>query len=112
MAQIERLILHQERDEYFSMEELLSYKKELIGIGEQLFVFSCAMTVSCYRFYGFFHDRQSVSVPALASAALDCKNVKDTYSKLNKYVDNIKGKRLARKYVAKINELNMPVRKK
>jgi hypothetical protein len=112
MSQIEQLITHQENGDYFSLEDLLSYKKDFIKIGQQAFSFTASAIVSYFSFYSLFNDQQNAIVPALASAVMDTIAVKDAYSNLPQYVDNIKEKRLARKYVAKIEALNKPVQKR
>lgn len=111
MSQIEQLIAHQENGDYFSLEDLLSYKKDLLRIGQQLFSFTASAVVSCFSFYSLFYDHPDALVPALASAVMDVAAVKDAYSELPQYVERIKEKRLARKYVAKIGALNVPVQK-
>lgn len=110
MAQIEQLIAHQENGEFFSLENLLSYKKELIKIGEQFFAFTASAIVSYFSFYSLFNDQ--MAVPALASAVIDFGTVKDAYANLPQYVNSIKEKHLAKKYVAKIEALNRPVQKR
>lgn len=112
MAQIEQLIAHQESGEFFSLEDLLSYKKEFVKIGQQAFAFTASAIVSYFSFYSLFNAQQNALVPALASAVMDGIAVKDAYSDLPQYVDSIKEKRLARKYVAKIETLNRPVQKR
>lgn len=112
MSQIEQLILHQENGDYFSLEYLLSYKKDFVKIGQQVFSFTASAIVSSFSFYSLFNNQQNVIVPVLASAVLDTIAVKDAYSNFPQYVDGIKEKRLARKYVAKIEALNKPVPKR
>ena len=112
MSQIEQLITHQENGDYFSLEDLLSYKKDFIKIGQQAFSFTASAIVSYFSFYSLFNDQQNAIVPALASAVMDTIAVKDACSNLPQYVDSIKEKRLARKYVAKIEALNKPVQKR
>lgn len=111
MSQIEQLITHQENGEYFSLEDLLSYKKDLVKIGQKAFPFTASAIVSYFSFYSLLNDQQNAVIPALASAVMDAFTVKDAYSNLSQYVDSIKEKRLARKYVAKIEALNKPVQK-
>ena len=112
MAQVEQLIAHQENGDYFSLEDLLSCKKDFVKIGQQAFSFTASAIVSYFSFYSLFNDQQNAIVPALASAVIDGIAVKDAYSNLPQYVDSIKEKRLARKYVAKIETLNRPVQKR
>ena len=112
MSQIEQLIAHQESGEFFPLEDLLSYKKDLVKIGQQCFAFTASVIVSCFSFYSLHNDQQNAFVPALASAVLDCITVKDTCSDLPQYVNSIKEKHLARKYVASIKNINRPVRKR
>lgn len=112
MTQIEQLIAHQENGEFFSLEDLLSYKKDFIRIGQQAFSFTASAIVSYFSFYSLFNDQQNAIVPALASAVVDGIAVKDAYSNLPQYVNSIKEKHLARKYVARIETLNRPVYKR
>lgn len=112
MSQLEQLIMHQENGNYFSLEDLLSYKKDFVKIGQRVFSFTASAIVSYFSFYSLFNDQQNAIVPALASTVMDAIAVKDAYSDLPKYVDSIKEKRLARKCVAKIEALNKPVQKR
>lgn len=112
MSQIEQLIVHRENGEFFSLEDLLSYKKELIKIGQQSFAFTASAIVSCFSFYSLFNDQQNAIVPAVASAVMDGITFKDVSSNLPQYVNSIKEKCLARKYVATIETLNRPVAKR
>lgn len=112
MSQIEQLIAHQESGEFFSLEDLLSYKKDLVKIGQQCFAFTASVIVSCFSFYSLHNDQQNAFVPALASAVLDCITVQDTCSDLPQYVNSLREKHLARKYVASIKNINRPVRKR
>ena len=112
MAQIEQLIVHQENGDYFSLEDLLSYKKDLVKIGQQSFAFTASAIVSCFSFYSLFNDNQNAIVPALASAVMDGIAVKDAFSNLPQHVDSIKEKHSARKYVTTIETLNRPVQKR
>lgn len=112
MSQVEQLIMHQENGNYFSLEDLLSYKKDFVKIGQRVFSFTASAIVSYFSFYSLFNEQQNAIVPALASTVMDAIAVKDAYSDLPKYVDSIKEKRLARKYVAKIEALNKPVQKR
>lgn len=112
MTQIEQLIAHQEAGEFFSLEDLLSYKKDFIRIGQRVAVFTASAIVSCFSFYSLLTDQQNAFAPAVASAVIDGFAVKDAYSSLPQYVNSIREKSLARKYVAKIEALNRPVRKK
>lgn len=112
LAQIELLIVHQENGDYFSLEDLLSYKKDFVKIGQRAFSFTASATVSYFSFYSLFNDQQNAIIPALASSVMDGIAVKDAYSNLPQYVDSIKEKHLARKYVARIEALNRPVYKR
>ena len=112
MSQIEQLIAHQESGEFFSLEDLLSYKKDLIKIGQQFFAFTASAIVSCFSFYSLFNEQQNAIVPAVASAVMDGITVRDAYSDLPQYVNSIKEKYLARKYVALIKNINRPIRKR
>ena len=112
MTQIEQLIAHQEAGEFFSLEDLLSYKKDFIRIGQRVAAFTASAIVSCFSFYSLLTDQQNAFAPAVASAVIDGFAVKDAYSSLPQYVNSTREKSLARKYVAKIEALNRPVRKK
>ncbi|MEY8535610.1 hypothetical protein AALH30_19150 [Blautia pseudococcoides] len=112
MSQIEQLIAHQESGEFFSLEDLLSYKKDLIKIGQQSFAFTASAIVSCFSFYSLFNGKHNAIVPAVASAVMDGITVRDTCSNLPQYVNSIKEKYLARKYVASIENINRPVYKR
>ena len=112
MSQIEQLITHQENGEFFSLEDLLSYKKDFIRIGQQALSFTASAIVSCFSFYSLFNEQQNAIVPALASAVVDGVAVKDAFSNLPQYVNSIKEKHLAKKYVARIESLNRPVYKR
>lgn len=74
--------------------------------------FTASAIVSCFSFYSLLTDQQNAFAPAVASAIIDGFAVKDAYSSLPQYVNSIREKSLARKYVAKIEALNRPVRKK
>lgn len=112
MSQIEQLIAHQENGEFFSLEDLLSYKKDLVKIGKQSFAFTASAIVSCFNFYSLFNDQQNAIFPALASAVMDCITVRDVCSDFPQYVNSIREKYLARKYVASIKNINRPVYKR
>ncbi len=112
MSQIEQLIAHQESGEFFSLEDLLSYKKDLIKIGQQSFAFTASAIVSYFSFYSLFTDQQNAIVPAAASAVMDGITVSDACSGLPQYVNSIKEKYLARKYVASLENINRPVHKR
>lgn len=112
MSQIEQLIAHQESGEFFSLEDLLSYKKDLVKIGQQFFAFTASAIVSCFSFYSLFIDQPKAIVPAVASAVMDGITVRDLCSDLPQYVNSIKEKCLAKKYVASIQNINRPVHKR
>lgn len=112
MSQIEQLISHQEQGDFFSLEDLLSRKKDFIKIGEQFFVFTAAAVLSCYSFYSLINDQQVDRCLALATAVTDYFAAKDASPNLPQYINNFKEKRLAKKYVASLENINRPVQKR
>jgi len=112
IKEIGRLIENKEntRPDY-SLEELLSYKKDFIRICEQSFEMIAAATVTVYNFAALSDGIQGVEIiPAMASVFMDYKAAKDAVFEIPQFIEQLKTKRLARKYVAKVSRLNTTYR--
>lgn len=113
VKEIDKLILHQETNRNYSLKNLLSYKQDFVSICEHIVYLTASAIVSAYSFYSLVDGIQGQEiVPAVASAFVDFKAARDTFIEVPNYVEEIKTKHLARRYVADINRLNEPVRRR
>lgn len=112
VKEIDELSLHQETNQNYSLKQLLSYKQDFVSICEHAVNLTASAIVSAYSFYALVDGVQGQEiVQALASAFVDYKSAKDAFREVPQYVEAIKTKHLARRYVANIGRLNEPVRK-
>lgn len=113
IKEIDELILHQETNSNYSLKNILSYKQEFISICEHAINLTASAVVSAYSFYALadgVHGQEII--PALASAVVDFNTVRNSFREIPGYIESIKTKRLARRYIANIRELNEPVQKR
>lgn len=113
IKEIDELILHQETYANYSLKNILSYKKEFVSICEHAINLTASAVVSAYSFYALadgVHGQETI--PVLASAVVDFNTVKSSFHEIPGYIEAIKTKHLARRYIANIRQLNEPVRKR
>lgn len=112
MNELDKLLIARESmGENYSLNMLLSYKRDFINICEESFFMIAAATVSIYSFASLANGIQGAElIPAIATAAVDYKAAKDTFIELPAFREMLKTKHLARKYLAKIRKLNSAYR--
>jgi hypothetical protein len=104
VSEIRKLIEYKESVRLdYSMEELLSYKKDFIKICEKSLNMLAVATLNIFSFSALDNG---IVTPAIASVFVDCKVVKDAISEAPQFIEELRTKHLARKYLAKIGELN------
>jgi len=110
MGEIENLIASKERqDAFYSLGDMLSYKREFIKICESSLAMIAAATLTVYSFSALGNGIQgSDIVPLAATVITDYKATKDALSEIPQFIDRLKTKHMAKKYVAKVNRLNTP----
>lgn len=110
IAEIDKLIEARENNNsQYSLEDLLSYKKDFIKMCEESFVMLAAVYMSIYNFTSLANGIHDASViPEIATAVIDCKAVKDSITEIPKFVKELRTKQLARRYLARIKKLNLP----
>lgn len=108
MRELDKMITCMESGQAdYSMEKQLSCKKDLIKICEKSFNMIAAATLSAYSFVALSNEVQEASIMyTIAAAYMDYQAAKDVFSEIPEFVRGLKNKRLARKYVAKISQLN------
>ena len=107
IGSIKKLIAHRENQRsHYSLDELLSYKRDFVSICESSFNMIATVTVSAFSFWGLAQGQSDYLIPATANAMVNAKTVKDSFSDSIKYALEIQQKHLARKYLARLNRLN------
>jgi hypothetical protein len=112
MVEIQHLIDSKEGTQTnYSLAEHLSYKKDFIKICEHSFDMVAAATVSAYSFVELTNGIQGPEIMlAIATAYMDYQAAKDTFTEIPQFVEQLKNKHMARKYIARIGKLNAPYR--
>lgn len=110
LSEIEKLLDYKENEKEFSLQNMLSYKMDFVRLSEGFFTLTASVVVSAVSFHSLISGCEESLVPALAAAVIDFKSVKDVYIDMPNYIDNIKTKHLARKYIASLEQLNQPTR--
>lgn len=81
------------------MDKLLSREKDFLRVCEKTFSMLSVATVTAQGFYEFVQGEMG---PALAHTYVDYMAVKEVARTLPSFVEELRTKHLARKYVAKI----------
>ena len=108
MNEIEKLIEAKEqiRPDY-SLEELLSYKKDFIKLCEKSFDMVSALTITVHSAKTLI-DGNDVNAPLLlATAYMDYRAVKDMFVDIPEFIEQLKNKHFARRYLAKLSKFKI-----
>lgn len=108
LKQITKLIDSQESEQSFgSITDKLSCEREYIKICESVVNMIATATLTAISF-GNAIQRNSTAdwLSVAASTFVNAKSIKDSVAGMPEYVSELKSKRLARRYIAKIQSLN------
>lgn len=95
------------RRPYGKLEDMLSCEKEYLQICGRIFSMIASVTVTAISVGGAFENGQPIDwVSVAATAYLDAVGVKDSLGGMREFVDELRSKKLARKYIAKLGTLN------
>jgi hypothetical protein len=110
VGEIARLIESKEKSQdNSSLVELLSYEKDFRKICGQFLNMTALATLNVYSFAAL--SNTGARIPAVAAIVADCMAVKNAVSDTSMFIERLKTKHLARKYVAKIGELDKTKRR-
>lgn len=108
MNEIKKLIEAKEqiRPDY-SLEELLSYKKDFMKLCEKSFDMVSTLTVTVHSAKALI-DGSEINAPLLlATAYIDYRAFKDVYMDIPDFIEQLKNKHFARRYLAKLSKVNI-----
>lgn len=95
------------RRPYGRLEDMLRCEKEYLQICGSIFCMIASATLTAISIGAAVENGQPVDwISVAASTYLDAKGVNDGFWGMREFVDEIKSKRLARKYIAKLGTLN------
>lgn len=110
LSEIDKLLECKETGKEFSLQKMLSYKTDFVKISERFLNLTASVVISAVSFYSLASGHEESLLPALASAVIDFQSAKDACRDMPAYIENIKTKHLARKYIASLEKLNSPTR--
>lgn len=95
------------RRPYGKLEDMLRCKKEYLKICSSLFSMIACATLTAISVGSVIENGQPIDwISAAASTYLDARGFNDGFGGMREFVDALKSKRLARKYIAKLGTLN------
>lgn len=95
------------RRPYGKLEDMLRCEKEYLQICGSVFCMIASATLTAISIGAAVENGQPVDwISVAASTYLDAKGVNDGFGGMREFVDELKSKRLARKYIAKLGTLN------
>lgn len=95
------------RRPYGRLEDMLRCEKEYLQICGSVFCMIASATLTAISIGAAVENGQAVDwISVAASTYLDAKGVNDGFWGMREFVDELKSKRLARKYIAKLGTLN------
>lgn len=95
------------RRPYGKLEDMLRCEKEYLQICGSVFCMIASATLTAINIGAAVQNGQPVDwISVAASTYLDAKGVNDGFWGMRKFADELKSKRLARKYIAKLDALN------
>lgn len=95
------------RRPYGKLEDMLRCKKEYLKICGSLFSMIASATLTAISVGAVIENGQPIDwISAAASTYIDVRGINDGFWGMRKFVDELKSKRLARKYIAKLGTLN------
>lgn len=114
MCEISKLIDAKEKiSSDYSLENMLSVKKDFLKICRNSFDMLAPVTLtvtSILPFYNTENINAWTALIAVMGAVEEIHAIRDAANELPEFIENMKSKRLARKYIAKLGQLNEFVR--
>ncbi len=110
LREIDKLLECKENEKAFSLQNMLSYKTDFVRISEGVLNLTASVVISAVSFRSLVSGHDDALLPALATAVIDFKSAKDAFRDIPNYLESMKTKHLARKYIASLEKLNSPTR--
>lgn len=108
MKHLSRMVDSKEgRQPYGKLEDMLRCEKEYLKICCNLFSMIASATLTAISVGAVIESGQPIDwISVAASTYLEVRGINDGFWGMREFIDELKSKRLARKYIAKLGTLN------